>query len=151
MCMSIGKTGRIAVFVSLLAMVGAGHSHAFSPSGKIMAQNTIIQSTPPQRRQPSVMQRMKPAGKREVRPFSGHDRVQQAMRRGEIVSLRQIRRTVLQSYPGRIVDVQLLELNNPAVPYLYVVKVLTEEGRVLDVTLNARDAAVLRVQGREKK
>ncbi|MFC7049101.1 PepSY domain-containing protein [Emcibacter nanhaiensis] len=137
--------------MSLLGMAGAGHSHAFSPSGTAMAQNTIIQNAPPQRRQPSVMQRMKPAGNREARPFSGHDRVQQAMQRGEIVSLRQIRQTIRQSYPGRIVDVQLLELNSRAVPYLYVVKVLTEDGRVLDVTLNARDAAVLRVQGRGRR
>lgn len=115
-----------------------------------MFQNTAIQTAPPHRQQPSVLQRLQPRGKRELAPFSGHDRVQQAMRNGQIVPLRNIRNKVRKSHPGRIVDVQLLELNNDAVPYLYVVKVLTEEGRVLDITLNARNAAVLRVQGGRK-
>ncbi|WP_417319444.1 PepSY domain-containing protein [Emcibacter sp.] len=149
--MGILKTGRITVLILVLALSGSGLCHAFAPVSVALAQNAIIQTVPSQRRQPSVMQRMKPTSKRETAPFSGHDRVQQAVRNGEIVSLSRIRRTVKQSYPGRIVDVQLLELNNRNVPYLYVVKVLTEDGRLLDVTLNARDATVLRVQGRNKK
>ncbi|WP_321397992.1 hypothetical protein [Emcibacter sp.] len=142
---------RLVLFTFLSGAAGAGQAYAFTSGTMEFAQNNTIRTAPPQRQQPSVMQRLTPSSKRETQSFSGHDRVQQAMRNGEIVSLRRIRATVLKSYPGRIVDVQLLELNNRAVPYLYVVKILSEDGRVLDVTLNARDAAILRVQGRQRR
>tara|TARA_B100001939_G_scaffold312615_1_gene295907 strand:- start:8868 stop:9290 length:423 start_codon:yes stop_codon:yes gene_type:complete len=122
--------------LALLLVMAAG-------TGEVVAQHRKANPKKP----PPVMQQLRPSYKKPMPQFYRHDNVQQALRNGEIVSLRVIRRTVQKSYPGRIVDVQLLESGRRSMPYTYMVKVLTPEGQVLNVTLNAKTARILSVRG----
>ena len=71
----------------------------------------------------------------------------QAMKSGRIVSLAVIRARVRQSFPGKIVDVRLLEPKNNKRSYMYKVKVLRKDGKLLEVKINAADARVVGVKG----
>ncbi|MAU40548.1 MAG: hypothetical protein CMF31_02900 [Kordiimonas sp.] len=77
-----------------------------------------------------------------------HDEVREAVRRGEIKSLSVIRQSVRGRFPGRILDARLLEAANAQRPMLYDVRVLTRNGRVLSVRVNAHTGQILTVHGR---
>ena len=63
------------------------------------------------------------------------------------VSLSIIRKEVQKSYPGRIVDVQLLVPKREGINFLYDVKVLTKSGKVLSVKVDAKSAKIVDVKG----
>ncbi len=75
------------------------------------------------------------------------DRARDAMRSGRIVSLSVIRKRIRQSFPGRIVDVRLLEPKNKNLPYIYMVKVLRKDGKLLMLRINAANAKIVSVKG----
>lgn len=79
--------------------------------------------------------------------FFRHDEVRDRVRSGEFVSLSVIRKKVQSSYPGRIVDVQLLIPKREGINYLYNVKVLTKTGKVLSVKVDAKSATIVDVKG----
>jgi len=79
--------------------------------------------------------------------FFRHDEVRDRVRSGEFVSLSVIRKRVRSSYPGRIVDVQLLVPKREGINYLYDVKVLTKSGKVLSIKLDAKSAEIIDVKG----
>jgi len=102
-----------------------------------------------ERRQPVENSLIKPA----VRPnplrnkIYRQDKAREAMRSGHIVSLSVIRKQVRQSFPGKIIDVRLLEPKNKKLPYIYRVKVLRKDGKLLMLNLNAATAKIVGVKG----
>ncbi|NOZ66986.1 MAG: hypothetical protein GXP00_10920 [Alphaproteobacteria bacterium] len=71
----------------------------------------------------------------------------EAMRSGRIVSLSVIRNRVYQSFPGKIIDVRLLEPKRNNQSYIYKVKLLRSNGKLLVVRLNAANAQIVSVKG----
>ncbi len=76
-----------------------------------------------------------------------HDKARDAMKSGRIVSLSVIRQRIQQSFPGKIVDVRLIEPKKNNRPYIYLVKVLRKDGRLLVVKINAANAEIVAVKG----
>ena len=72
-------------------------------------------------------------------------RARDAVKRGEIRSLDEVTTVVQRRYPGSLLDVQLQDNRGRPV---YQLKVLTRDGRVLNVAVDARTAQILGVAGR---
>jgi hypothetical protein len=79
--------------------------------------------------------------------FFRHDQLRDAVRSGNILSLSIIRKTVTKQYPGQIVDVRLLVPKREGINYLYDVRVLTKNGKVLSVKVDAKNAKIFDVKG----
>lgn len=75
----------------------------------------------------------------------GPGRARDAVRRGEILSLETVAQRVQARYPGRLLDVRLDE---SAPRPIYHLKMLTRDGRVLQLAVDARTAQVVGVSGR---
>lgn len=75
----------------------------------------------------------------------GPGRARDAVRRGEILSLETVAQRVQARYPGRLLDVRL---DDSAPRPIYHLKMLTRDGRVLQLAVDARTAQVLGVSGR---
>ena len=78
-----------------------------------------------------------------------HDKVREAMRMGRIVPLSQIKKAVVKKYKGKIIGIKLFELSNKKRPYIYNIKLVTLEGELISVTLDARSAKILSVKGKK--
>lgn len=76
-----------------------------------------------------------------------HDRARAALEAGEVMSLPRILDRVEQDYPGQVLEV---ELERDDGRWLYELKLLQTDGRVLKLEVDARDATVLKVKGRER-
>jgi uncharacterized membrane protein YkoI len=72
-----------------------------------------------------------------------HIAAREALRRGEILPLNHILQIALRRVPGDVIEV---ELERDDEGWEYEVKVLTSTGRVREVTLNARNGAILKVE-----
>jgi uncharacterized membrane protein YkoI len=75
-----------------------------------------------------------------------HDRARRALEAGEIMPLSQILDRVERDYPGRVVEI---ELDRDDGRWIYEIKMLRDGGRLLKLKVDARDARVLRVKGRD--
>lgn len=78
-----------------------------------------------------------------------HDRARQALLAGEILPLKTILERVERSQPGQVMEVEL-EQNEPA-GWIYEVKLLQTEGRLLKLYVDARSGEILRVKQKEQK
>lgn len=88
--------------------------------------------------------------RRALSPFMGHDRARIAVRQGEIRPLSDIRQRVHEQFQGRIVAVDLQESGATGTPpWVYDLRVLTPEGRVLSVQMDAQDGEILGVRGQQ--
>ena len=79
-------------------------------------------------------------------PFARHDRVRENVELGKYISLSVIRKKIKEEYPGRIVDVRVLIAQREGLKDLYDVKVLTEEGQLLSIKLDAETAEIVDVK-----
>ncbi len=75
-----------------------------------------------------------------------HDRARQALEAGEIMPLSQLLDRVERDYPGRVVEV---ELDRDDGRWVYEIKMLRDGGRLLKLKVDARDARVLSLKGRD--
>ncbi|HLU77702.1 MAG TPA: PepSY domain-containing protein [Burkholderiales bacterium] len=75
-----------------------------------------------------------------------HDRAREALEAGEVMPLPRILDRVERDYPGRVLEV---ELERDDGRWLYEIKLLQPDGRVLKLDVDAADARVLKVKGRE--
>jgi uncharacterized membrane protein YkoI len=80
-------------------------------------------------------------------PPAGQDRAREAVQQGEILPLSDIRRRVRDQFGGKIVAVDLAEGQEDDAPWIYDIRVLSPEGRVLSVQMDASDGQVLEVRG----
>jgi len=97
------------------------------------AENSLVRPT----------QRPNPAWRQNNR----QNTARKAMQSGRIVPLSVIRDRVYQSFPGKIIDVRLLEPHRNTQSYIYKVKLLRSNGKLLVVRLNAANARIVSVKG----
>lgn len=74
-----------------------------------------------------------------------HDSAIQALQAGEVVSLGRILRRCRAAYYGRVLDAELGR--GGGAPWVYQVKMLTPQGHVIKLLLNAKSMDILDVQG----
>ena len=80
---------------------------------------------------------------------SDQDRARSAVEQGEIKSLDAILSSVRQQVPGRVVGVNLRGGAGGQRPYVYDVRVLSPQGNVQAVEVDARTAKILSVRGKD--
>ncbi len=78
------------------------------------------------------------------RNLRGQSRARDAVKRGEILPLEAVAQQIQQRYPGRLLDVRLDESGRQPI---YHLKMLTRDGRVMRLAVDARNAQVLGVAG----
>ncbi len=71
-----------------------------------------------------------------------HNRARDAVRQQQIRPLGEVLSAVQGRFPGRVMDVQL-----DSGRWIYLVKLLTPDGRVQVISVDARTARILNVQG----
>lgn len=79
---------------------------------------------------------------------SQQDRARDAYRKGEIMSLSEIRRNVHQNFEGEIIGTQFRAPSGPDKPYVYKFRVLSPEGNVTTIDVDARTSQVIKVRGK---
>ena len=101
------------------------------------------------KRPPVVDILIKPTKKNKTPPVLNyrHDKARDALKSGRIVSLSVIRKRIQQSFPGKIVDVRLIEPRKKNQPYIYMVKLLRKDGKLLELKINATSATIISVKG----
>ena len=77
------------------------------------------------------------------------DSALQAFRSGEVAGLPRILSRVRAAYAGRVLAVELIrkQAGNAASPWIYMVKMLTPQGNVIMVYLNAKTGVIQSVRG----
>lgn len=78
------------------------------------------------------------------------DSALQAFRSGEVAGLPRILSRARSAYTGRVlaVELQRSQAGNAASTWIYMVKMLTPQGNVIMLYLNAKTAAIQSVRGR---
>lgn len=76
-----------------------------------------------------------------------HDSAQAAVRAGEARPLGAIMRQVGRRYPGRLLDARLTRKGKRG-PWIYQLKILAKDGRVLRLQVDAKSGRVLQVKGK---
>ncbi len=81
---------------------------------------------------------------------AGQDSALQAFRSGQVAGLPRILARARGAYHGRVLAVDLIrrQAGNANSPWVYVVKMLTPQGNVIMLYLNAKTAAIQSVRGR---
>lgn len=77
----------------------------------------------------------------------GRSQARDAVQRGEIRPLEEVTAQVQKRYPGRLLDAQLRQARGR---WIYHLKMLTRNGRVLRVAVDARTAQILGIAGRKR-
>jgi uncharacterized iron-regulated membrane protein len=80
---------------------------------------------------------------------SDQDRARSAVEKGQIKPLDQILSSVRQHVPGRVVRVDLRGGNGGQRPYVYDVRVMSPQGNIRAVEVDARTAQILSVRGQD--
>ncbi len=78
---------------------------------------------------------------------SEQDRTLDDYRQGRIKPFSEIRRKVGQRIKGRVIDAQL---DRASSPWVYNVRVLTDDGNVVAVRLDAQTGRIMEVKGRKR-
>lgn len=77
-----------------------------------------------------------------------HEELREARHQGHVRSLRWVIRQIAPHYPGRILDVDLFLHDDR---YIYVIRLLQDEGYVTKLAVDAYTAEVLQVRSRKKE
>ena len=80
---------------------------------------------------------------------SDQDRARSAVEKGQIKPLDQILSSVRRHVPGRVVRVDLHGGNGGHRPYVYDVRVMSPQGNISAVEVDARTAKILSVRGKD--
>ncbi len=70
-----------------------------------------------------------------------HDRVRDAVRAGEVMPFDALRERLLRSHPGEVLE---LELEREQGRWIYEIKLLHPDGRIVKLEVDARSGEVLR-------
>ncbi|MGE0651051.1 MAG: PepSY domain-containing protein [Alphaproteobacteria bacterium] len=149
----------LAAVIALGAVTAVSPAAAREPGGawpdrfrvKVQSRGKIL--TVQDRRDWRVQDRRqrRPPAAQPIVPAPGNNRdgrtqrgARDAVKRGEIRSLEEVTSVVQRRYPGRLLDVQLQDNRGRPV---YQLKMLTRDGRVLNVAVDARSAQILGVAG----
>lgn len=74
-----------------------------------------------------------------------HDRAREALRRGEILPLTRILPIVQRRVPGNVVEIEL-DSKDDGARIEYEIKVLTANGRVIEVKVDARTGRIREIE-----
>jgi uncharacterized membrane protein YkoI len=121
-------------------LMAVGTAQAFDPSWRHEAQNRSQDG----RDNRSLVNPLLPNVPRAPRDRSP-SRARDAVQRGDIRSLEDVAARVQSRYPGRLLDARL---DQNGARWVYRLKMLTREGRVLNIAVDARTAQILGVGGR---
>jgi uncharacterized membrane protein YkoI len=75
-----------------------------------------------------------------------HERARRALEAGEVMPLRTVLEQVERDYPGEVLEV---ELDREDGAWVYEIKLIRKGGDVLKLELDARDASLRSVRGRD--
>ena len=75
-----------------------------------------------------------------------HDRARQAVEAGEVLPLPKILQAVERDYPGQVIEV---ELERHRQQWIYEIKMLRNHGALVKLKVEARDATIIAVKGRD--
>lgn len=81
-----------------------------------------------------------------ARDGDDHERARQAVQAGQVLPLRTVLERLERAHPGQVLEV---ELEREDEHWLYEIKLLQPDGRLLKLQLDARTADVLRSKGRD--
>lgn len=73
-----------------------------------------------------------------------HDRARRAVQSGEILPLSKVLSAVEDEFEGVLLEV---ELEREHERFVYEIELLTPQGHVIEITLDARDAKILEIEG----
>lgn len=138
-----------------LFLAGAGTCAVAEPQNRVEERKAHKKYNAFQEKKPSandslVWPSVRPdPGRRDMnrRPYYRQNTARDALQSGRIKSLGVIRQRVKQSFPGKIVDVRLLEPRRKSKPYIYKVKLLRKDGKLLELKINAANARIIGVKG----
>ena len=125
-----------------LFLMGTGSFALAAPQDRNLFKKYIAFQN---KRQPAENSLVRPT--KRPNPAWRQNTAREAMQSGRIVSLSVIRNRVYQSFPGKIIDVRLLEPKRNNQSYIYKVKLLRSNGKLLVVRLNAANAQIVSVKG----
>lgn len=77
-----------------------------------------------------------------------HDRALEALRRGDVLSLRTILDRAAEDYPGDLIEAELEQEDGLT---LYELKLLTPDGRVLKLEYDARTGDLIKAKKRDPR
>jgi uncharacterized membrane protein YkoI len=77
--------------------------------------------------------------------LSEQERARAAVEAGEVLPLNAILRQIRRDYPGRILDAELNRRGGGR--WIYQIKMLKKNGRVVELTVDGRSGQVLRAKG----
>lgn len=80
----------------------------------------------------------------DSQPDASGDRMQTQNNSGPAVSLKEVRRIVRRQIDGQILDTQLIDTGSG---WIYRVRVLMDDGRVVDVGVDGQTGQIIGVQG----
>lgn len=105
------------------------------------------------KKSPAVERSLIPPSQRKnkVKRPAHHDRAREELRSGRIISLGVIRRSIRKNFKGRILDVRLIEPRQSGRPYMYDLKLLQGDGKLVFIRVNARNGRIVNVKGKEKR
>lgn len=89
----------------------------------------------------------RPRGFYQEGPPPGQDRARRALREGRVLPLGDILDSVRRRIPGKVLDVDLVQERRG---FVYHLRVLDPNGRVLGVAVDGRSARILGVRGRKQ-
>jgi uncharacterized membrane protein YkoI len=75
-----------------------------------------------------------------------HERARQAVQAGQVLPLRTVLERLEREHPGQVLEV---ELERDGAQWVYEIKLLQPDGRLLKLLLDARTADVLRSKSRD--
>lgn len=78
---------------------------------------------------------------------SDHDRARAALLAGEVRPLTQVLAQVARTHPGQVLEVELERENGR---WVYELKLLQSDGRLLKLAVDARDGQMLRERGKSR-
>ncbi len=125
----------LCLAVTVAAAAASGPAQALDPAAAQRAQGRDARPEAASPFAPRAPSRPEARGQAPARD---------AVKRGDIRPLEEVTARVQSRYPGRLLDVRLNESNGR---WIYYVKILTREGRVLDVAVDARTAQIIGVAG----
>lgn len=85
-----------------------------------------------------------------ARAGEGPDAARRAVEAGAIKPLSKILAAVEARHPGRVLEAELERDDKAPSRYIYEIKMLTADGRVLKIEADARTADILRVKDRRR-
>ena len=85
-----------------------------------------------------------------ARAGEDHDAARRAVEAGAIKPLSEILAAVEGRHPGRVLEAELERDDKAPSRYIYEIKILTADGRVLKIEADAKTAEIVRVKDRRR-